>query len=116
VDSLGNNVYKRRAETFLNWSYLLTEEMNYVEETWMNLKSCEEASKMLLTDAEATPRVALIDETKPILALAQSPKTRTDNIEVGCATPINAFNPSVVLMNSNVTSRLPSVRPSIRYH
>lgn len=72
VDILRNNVCEKGAKTFLDWSYLFTEQMNHIEETWMNPESCEEASKVLLTDAEVTPCVTLINDAAPLLAITQS--------------------------------------------
>lgn len=68
-NSLGRQIREERAEALFDWSNFLTEQINHVQKTWMNPKPPEQTSKVLLTYAETTPRVTLIDETVHRLAV-----------------------------------------------
>lgn len=59
---------KRGVEAFLYRPDLFTEQVDYVQKAWVNLEPSEQFSKVLFAYLEATPCIALTNETTDSLA------------------------------------------------
>ena len=104
ISNRGGYIRKKCTEAFLDRSYLLAEQVHYVQKSWMNLKPSEETPKVFLTNTESAPRIALINETNSILDQIYHAPSMTNKNDVVCTDSITARTSSVVRTYSNATS------------
>jgi hypothetical protein len=106
-------VHEQRAETFLNRARLFAKQADHIQKIRVDNHSRKKSPKVFFTNAKATPRVTLIDETVSYQLWPASAKKRTDTTEVIEPSSMIAFKLSVVRICSVNTSCAPSVDPLI---